>query len=150
MKGGKTIMSKFSRFMKQNKVVRENTTFPATKSLVDENGEPLLWTIRPMTTKENEDIRESCMIDVPVTGKPNVFRPKLATSKYISKMICACVVEPNMFDAELQDSYDVKTPEELLMAMIDDPGEYQALTVFVQNFNGFNTSLEDKVEEAKN
>ena len=143
-------MSKFSRFMKHNKIVRENTIFPATKSLVDENGDPLQWVIKPMTTKENEELRDSCMIEIPIPGKPNTYRPKLVTSKYIAKMICACVVEPNLHDAELQDSYGVMTPEELLMAMVDDPGEYQAFTVFVQNFNGFNTTLEDKVEEAKN
>ena len=36
-------MSNFSRFMKTNKIVKENTTFPATKSLVDEQGNPLEW-----------------------------------------------------------------------------------------------------------
>ena len=136
--------------MKNNKIAKENTTFPATKSLVDENGEPLLWTIKPLTTSENEKIRDDCMIDVPVTGKPNLFRPKLNTSKYIAKMVCACVVEPNLYDKTLQDSYGVMTPEELLKEMIDDPGEYQAFASFIQDFNGFNTTLEDKVEEAKN
>jgi hypothetical protein len=34
--------------------------------------------------------------------------------------------------------------------MIDDPGEYNAFAAFIQNFNGFNETLEDKVEEAKN
>lgn len=143
-------MSNFSRFMKANKIVKENTTYPATKSLVDENGNPLLWTIKPLTTAENEDIRESCMMDVPVTGKPNMYRPKLNTSKYIIKMTAASIVEPNLFNAELQDSYGVKTPEDLLKEMIDDPGEFNDLVAFVQNFNGFNTTLEDKVEEAKN
>ena len=143
-------MSNFSRFMKSNKITKENTTFPATKSLVDEKGEPLQWVIKPLTTNENEKIRDDCMVDVPVTGKPNMFRPKLNTSKYIAKMLCACIVEPNLYDKELQDSYDVMTPEELLKEMIDDPGEYQAFVGFVQDFNGFNTTLEDKVEEAKN
>lgn len=143
-------MSNFSRFLKQNKIKKENATFPATKSLVDENGEPLLWTVRPLTTKENDEIRDECMIEVPVKGKPNVYRPKLNTSKYIAKMVCACVVDPNLYDKELQDSYGVMTPEDLLREMIDDPGEYQDFVTFVQNFTGFNTTLEDKVEEAKN
>ena len=143
-------MSNFNRFMKKNKITKENTTFPATKSLVDENGNPLEWVIKPLTTKENDNIRDECMIDVPVKGKPNVYRPKLNTSKYIAKMMCACIVEPNLYDKELQDSYGVMTPDELLKEMIDDPGEYQALAAFVQEFNGFNTTLEDKVEEAKN
>ena len=143
-------MSNFSRFMKSNKIMKENTTFAATKSLTDENGEPLKWTIKPLTTSENENIRESCMIDVPVTGKPNMFRPKLNTAKYIAKMAAASVVEPNLYDKELQDSYGVMTPEDLLREMIDDPGEYNDFVAFIQDFNGFNTTLADKVEEAKN
>ena len=143
-------MSNFSRFMKQNKIVKENTTYAATKSLLDEEGQPLLWTIKPLNTKENDDIRDDCMREVQVPGKPNLFRPKLDTSKYIAKMICACVVEPNLYDKELQDSYGVMTPEDLLKEMIDDPGEYQDFASFIQEFNGFNSTLEDKVEEAKN
>ena len=143
-------MSNFSRFMKKNKIAKENKTYAATKSLVDENGNPLLWTIRALTTKENDAIRDECMIEVPVTGKPNVFRGKLLTSKYIAKMLCACIVEPNLYDKELQDSYGVMTPDDLLKEMIDDPGEYNDLVTFVQNFNGFDTTLEEKVEEAKN
>ena len=143
-------MSKFSRFMKQNKIKKENTTFAPTKSLLDENGEPIEFIIKPLTTKENEDIREACTVDIPVTGKPNIFRPKLNTSKYLAKMLCSCIIEPDLFDKELQDSYGVMTPEDLIKEMIDDPGEYQDFVTFIQNFNGFNVSLEDKVDNAKN
>ena len=143
-------MSKFSRFMKQNKIKKENTTFAPTKSLLDENGEPIKFKIKPLTTKENDDIRDVCTIDVPVIGKPNMFRPKLNTAKYLSKMLCSCIIEPDLFDKELQDSYGVMTPEDLIKEMIDDPGEYQDFVVFVQDFNGFNVTLENKVDDAKN
>lgn len=143
-------MSKFSRFMKANKAVKENGFYPATTSLCDEKGAPLEWEFKHISSKENEEIRESCTIDVPVTGKPNMYRPKLKSGAYICKMIAASVVVPDLFDAELQDSYGVKTPEDLLMAMVDDPGEYNDLAAFVQKFQGFNVSFEDKVDEAKN
>lgn len=143
-------MSKFAKFMKANKIVKENEFYPATKSLCDEKGDALKWEFRHMTSKENENIRESCMIEVPVAGKPNMFRPKLKTGDYIRKMIATSVVMPDLFDADLQDSYGVKTPEDLLMAMVDDPGEYNDLAAFVQKFQGFNVSFEDKVDEAKN
>ena len=65
-------------------------------------------------------------------------------------MICESIVYPDMYDAELQDSYGVKTPEDLLYAMVDDPGEFQELALWVQKFNGFDETLNDKVEEAKN
>lgn len=143
-------MSKFAKFMKANKVVKENVAHPITKSLCDEKGNPLEWEFRHITSKENEELREECTLDVPVKGKPNMFRQKLNSSLYIRKMIAASVVVPDLYDAELQDSYGVKTPEELLMAMVDDPGEYNELSIFVQKFQGFNVSFEDKVEEAKN
>lgn len=143
-------MSKFSKFMKANKAIKENELHPVTASLCDENGNPLDWEFRHITSKENEAIRESCMIEVPVQGKPNMFRPKLKSSLYIQRMIAASVVMPDLYDAELQDSYGVKTPEDLLMAMVDDPGEYNDLAAFVQKFQGFDVSFEDKVNEAKN
>ena len=142
-------MSKFIQFMKQNKIQKENTTYPATKSLVNEEGEPLLWIIKPMSTRENDAIRDDCTKEVQVTGKPNLFRPKLNTSKYVASMICASVLEPNLNDKELQDSYAVMTAEELLKEMVSDPGEYSDFASFVQGFNGF-TTMDDKVEAAKN
>lgn len=143
-------MSKFARFMKANKVEKKNEMHPVTRSLCDENGAPLEWEFRHITSKENEDIRESCMTEVPVPGKSNQFRPRIKSSLYVQKMIAASVVCPDLYDAELQDSYGVKTPEDLLLALVDDPSEYNDLAVFVQKFNGFNVSLNEKVEEAKN
>lgn len=143
-------MSKFAKFMKANKAIKENGFYPATKTLCDEKGNPLNWEFKHITSKENEEIRESCTVDIPVTGKPNMYRPKLKVSRYIQKMIAASVVVPDLFDSELQDSYGVKTPEDLLMAMVDDPGEYNDLAAFIQKFQGFDVSFEDKVDEAKN
>lgn len=143
-------MANFAQFMKQNKIVKENITYAATKSLLDENGQPVLWTLRPISSKENTELRESCMQEVPIKGKPNMFRQKMNTGDYIAKLLVASCVEPNLYNADLQDSYGVNLPEDLLFAMVDDPGEYDALVAFVQKFNGFNVSMEDKVEEAKN
>ena len=142
-------MSDLTRFLKKNKKVKENTTFPVTKSLTDDNGKPLLWLIRPVSTSENDALRDECMIDVQIPGKPGMYRPKLQSSKYISKLLATSVVEPNLHDKDLQDSYGAMTPEELLKEMVDDPGEYGDFTAFVQKFNGF-TNMEDKVNEAKN
>ena len=143
-------MSKFSKFMKANKTEKKNEMYAATKSLCDENGKPLEWEFRHITSKENESLRDDCTIDIPITGKPNMFRPKVQSGKYIQKMITAFVVMPDLYDAELQDSYGVNTPEDLLLAMVDDPGEYNELAAFVQGFQGFNVSFNDKIDEAKN
>lgn len=143
-------MSKFSKFMKVNKIEKKNGRYAPTKSLCDENGKPLEWEFRHITSKENDEIRDECTIEIPVTGKPNMFRPKVQSSKYMKKMVVASVVMPDLYDKELQDSYGVMEPEDLLLAMVDDPGEYNDLLAFVQKFQGFDVSFHDKVEKAKN
>jgi hypothetical protein len=143
-------MSDLRLFLKSNKKVKENTKYAATKSLCDKDGKPLEWTIKPLTTTESELIRDDCTVEVPVTGKPGVYRTKLLTSKYMASLIIKSVIEPDLNSSELQDSYGVKNPRDLIMAMIDDPGEYNAFAEFINEFNGFNESIEDKVDEAKN
>ena len=143
-------MSQFTKFMKANEKVRENGFYAPTKSLCDEDGKPLEWEFRHITSGENESIREECTIEVQVKGKPNLYRPRVQTGKYIRKMIVESVVVPDLLDRELQNSYGVERAEDLLLAMVDDPGEYNDLAAFVQKFQGFDTSFEDKVNEAKN
>ena len=143
-------MSNFSRFMKQNKIAKKNENFAPTNSLTDENGNALEWEFTHITSKQNEDLRESNTYDVPIKGKPNMFRGKLNTSNYLADMIVASTVSPDLYNKELQDSYGVKTPNDLLFALVDDPGEYSDLCRWIQQFQGFTETLDDKVEEAKN
>ena len=143
-------MSKFSLFMKANKTVKENGKYAPTKSLANTEGKPLEWEFKHISSKENEDLRDSCTFEVQVKGKPNLFRPKLDSSKYLSKMIVASTVFPDLYDKELQDSYGVMTPEDLVFAIVDDPGEYNSLGEWLQEFHGFTRTLDEKVDEAKN
>ena len=139
----------FERFMKKNKAVKENTFYPATASLCDENGKPLEWEIRALTTEETEAIREKNTLEIPVPGKPGMYRQKI-TENYVPSLICAAVVSPNLYDAELQDSYGVKTPQELIIEMIDNPDEYAKMLQFVQSYSGIKSTMDEEISEAKN
>lgn len=143
-------MGDLSRFLKKNKVAKANLKIVATRSLVDEVGKPLLWEVRPLTTKEDNSIRDECTMDIPVTGKPGLYRQKLNTNKYLAKMATSSIVYPNLNDKELQDSYGVMGAEQLLLEMIDDPGEYNEFMGRLQQFHGFTESFQEKVDEAKN
>jgi len=143
-------MGNFAQFMKQNKVTRNNVTYAATKSICDEEGKPVLWEIRPISSRENSELRDSCMKDIPIPDTPGAFRQRIDSIEYVSKLLVASCVTPDLYDAELQDSYGVTKPEDLLFALIDEPGEYDNFATFVQKYNGFTTPLEKKVDEAKN
>lgn len=142
-------MSNLSLFLKGNKKVKENEKHVATTSICDEKGVPVPWEFRHVTSKESMRIREKCTVEMPVKGKPNVYRPKLDTDKYVEQLICKAAVFPNLNDAALQDSYGVKTLEDLLYCLVDEPGEYIDLCAWIQEFLGFE-STQEKVDKAKN
>ena len=142
-------MSEFTRFLKKNKATVKNERYAPTKSLTDESGKPLEFEFRHISSKENDNLQDACTVDVQVKGKPNLTKPRLDTTGYLAKMIAESVVYPDLYSTELQDSYGVKTPVDLLYAMVDNPGEYQELCVWIQKFQGFQAGISEKVEEAK-
>lgn len=135
-------------FLKKNKRVRGNVEYAVSKDFVDEGGLPAKWVLRAISTAENERIREDCTREVQEKG--GGYRARVDTGAYMAKLAAACVVEPNLYDAALQDSYGVKTPEALLKEMVDSPGEYAELMRFISKLNGFDGELGEEVDQAKN
>lgn len=136
-----------SKFLKTNKKVKENTTY--TLDFFEGEEKPVLI-IRPLTTKENNALIEACTYEKQVTGKPDQYTTKMNRMKYVAMMAAAAVVEPDLYDAELQDSYGVSKPEDLIQEMFDDPGEWNKFIEFINRFNGFDKSINEDIEEAKN
>ncbi len=143
-------MSNLSVFLKKNKKERANTFYAASKSFVGEDGKPIQWEIKPLTTVEDERIREECTREIPVEGRKGLFRQKIDANAYMVKQMVAAIVFPNLYDAALQDSYGVKTPEALLKEMVDNPSEFIDLSNFIREYSGFDKDMESEVEEAKN
>lgn len=145
-------MSNISLFLKSNKKPKENTFYPATESLCDEDGKPLEWEIRPVSTKEHNAIQSDSMKEVPLPGKQGKrgkTESKLDQVEYLRKLVAASVVYPDLLSAELQDSYGVKKPEELVQEMVSEAGEWNRFAEFISDFNGF-APLDEKVDAAKN
>ena len=134
-------------FLKQNKIKKENRFFKATKSIVDDKGEPIEWEIRAISTRENEKLRESC-----TTQRKNKYGQVQTTvddNLYLAKLIANSVVFPDLNNKELQDSYGVMTPEDLLREILDNPAEYNALGNFIQdNLQG--VDINEQIKIAKN
>lgn len=136
-------------FLKQNAVQAENIKFVASERFVDANNKPIEWEIRAITSKEDEDLRKNSMHKVPTPGKRNQFTQEIDTNKYMGLLAAACTAFPNLNDANLQDSYGVMSNDELLKAMLL-PGEFADYLIKVQEICGFDKSMQDLVEEAKN
>ena len=139
-----------SAFLAENAVPVENIKFVASKRFLGEDGNPIPWEIKTITGTEDEALRKSCAKRVPVPGKKNQYQKETDYDLYLGKLAVACTVFPNLNDKELQDSYGVMGAEQLIVEMLDDPGEYNAFMGQLQEYHGFDRTMQEKVDEAKN
>lgn len=141
-------MSNFAAFMAGSAIKNETVKYVASKRFTDK-GKPIEWEIKSIDSDLDEAIRKECTKRIPIQGKRGQYNQETDTDKYLAKMCAACTVYPNLNDAELQDSYGVKTPDALLKKMLK-PGEYTEYKTKVMEVNGYDMSMEDQVDEAKN
>ena len=140
-------MSEFSVFMAGNAKV-ETVKYTASNRFIAK-GKPVEWEIKAISSDLDEVLRKECTKRVPIPGKRGQYNQETDTDKYIGKMCVACTVYPNLNDAELQDSYGVKSADALLKKMLL-PGEYTEYKAKVMEVNGYDMSMEELVDEAKN
>lgn len=142
-------MSKsLSAFMRPNVAEIANAKIAPSPRFKGEDGKPLEWEIRCISADEYARIRSACIKQVPVPGKKNQFTQQIDTYAFQAKVAARCTVFPDLNDAELQDSWGVAKPEELLGAMLIG-GEFDDYVTEVFQVNGFKAE-NDLVDEAKN
>lgn len=140
-------MGGLSAFMAQNVIKQEHMRLAVSPRFM-EDGKPVEWEARALTTEEDEALRKKFTRHVQVTGKPGQFRDEFDANGYLAAMAAACTVYPDLNDAELQDSYGALGAEALLKKMLL-AGESTLYFAKLQELNGF-TSFEEQVDEAKN
>lgn len=123
-------------FFKENVEQLENVMYVASERIKDENGNPVEWELRHIPNKVMNDIKKRAM-----NG-----------SDAIDEALVMCVhavVYPDLRDSDLQDSYEVKKPTDLLLELLTS-AELDQLELFVMSMNGYDEDLADKVKNAKN
>lgn len=142
-------MSGLEAFFAQNVEQVEEVERVVSTRFKDENGNPIKWKFKAITSERDAELRKECTKRVQVPGKKGVYTSEVDIERYSEKMAVETVVYPDLFNAKLQDSYGVKGAEALLRKMLL-PGEFAELIKIVQEVNGYDTSMDDLVEEAKN
>lgn len=142
-------MGNLSAFLSQNAVKVDNVKHAVSKRFLDKEGKSIEWEIQCVDSAEDEVLKKECTKRVPIPGRRGQYTQETDYNLYLGKLAAKCTVFPNLDDAELQDSYKVMGADKLLKTMLT-PGEYTDYLVKVQEVNGFEITLEDAVEEAKN
>ena len=134
-------------FLRQNAVLPQNEEVEVTQRFKDENGSPIKFEIKPISNELDDELRKQNTRQV--KRAKGVYVPELDNQGYLADMTIIAVVYPDLNDKELQDSWGVMDAKELINAMLL-PGEYNVLLQAIQQLNGWDLSLDDIKEEAKN
>ncbi|MBB6733185.1 phage tail assembly chaperone [Cohnella zeiphila] len=140
-------MSDLSAFFAENAAGDVTETLVVSERFQDRDGHPVPWKLRSITAAEDEECRKAATRRV--KGKGGQYTTETSTEEYLAKMAVACVVFPNLKDAELQKSYGVLGAENLLRKMLR-AGEYVNLIQKVQEINGYDKDMNELVDEVKN
>jgi hypothetical protein len=132
-------MKSLKAFLNPTKV--ENQKIVISKRFLEE-GKPIEWEIKPITSEENEYLLRKYMKK---DKKGNETFDKLA---YMNEMVASCVVYPDLLNADLQKHYGAIGATSLLNKMLL-VGEFAVLSQAVQEISGLETE-NDLIEEAKN
>lgn len=103
-------------YYKQNRKEIKNKKIVISERLVDKQGNVVVWEIRPLSQKENENILKKCRV-MKEEGKQNLYEVMVLVES---------VVFPDLSNVELQNKYHVIGKEALLLEMLT-AGEYEKL-----------------------
>lgn len=133
-------------FMKDHAILPQEVEYIASKRFRDEAGKPVAWKLRPVDSSQSEQLRSACM----KKGKEKTaVVPEVDTALYISRLLVACTIYPNLHDKALQDSYGAMCAEDLLRKMLL-PGEYDNYNAKVAEICGFDENMDELVNTVKN
>lgn len=141
-------MSELSCFLAGNVKKAENIKIAVSDRFVDGDGSPVKWEFKPLTAEEDEEIRRRYTKRVQITGKKNQFTNDFDGNGYLTAMVAARTVYPDLNNAELQNSYGVMGAEKLLNKMLYKD-EFDRLTEKLMAASETET-MDELVDEAKN
>ena len=141
-------MSNLSAFMQPNVEQVKNHKYAASPRIRGEDGKPVEWEIRCISADEYARIRSGCVRQVPVPGKKGQYTQQLDTYSFQAKGCARCTAYPDLDNAELQNSWGVAKPEELIGKLLIG-GEFDDYVTEVFQHNGFKTD-DELVDDAKN
>lgn len=118
-----------------------------TKLYLNDEGEPIPFKFRAISTPEIDVIRADCTT-VKVTKGQRI--EKFDKDRFACRVAIETTIFPNFKNAELMKSYDCVDPVDTAKAVLNLAGEYTEWIQTCFRLNGFDDSFEELVSEAKN
>lgn len=140
-------------FYKENKQPQTQAQFVVSEKFVDpKTGKPIPWTIREISAEEDQALKDK-YTEITTDRRTGVRNEYFDQNNYIIGIATLGVVEPELDDRGLLESYNVKRPDKLLQRMLS-AGQIQKLALKVIELSGLddidtNSEFDLEYAEAK-
>lgn len=111
-----------------------------------ENGQPVPFVIKPLSQEDNKQLIKKFTKKEKKNGQ---ITESFDRTGYMTAMVAAAVVFPDLRNAELQQAYGVLGEDKLIQKMLL-MGEFATLSQEVQKLSGLDEDINEDIEEAKN
>lgn len=140
-------MSLLKDFLLENaNVTTDAVEVPVSKRFTDAKGNLMKFKVRPVTGDEFSDYQKKST-KVEMQGKKKVAT--MDSKVFNNLVIINHCIDPDFKDVEFIKQLNVQTPEQALQKTLL-AGEIVELASRISDISGFDTDINDEIEEAKN
>lgn len=137
-----------SYFMPSKVEIMEETKAIISTRFKDENGKPIPFIFKPISTKRVDQLEE--LHRKPVMRNGRKVGEEVDYSRFIAHVAVESTVYPNFRAPELRKAYKSEDPIEIAKKVLNIAGEYANWIAKASQVNGFDEDIEELEEEVKN
>lgn len=121
-----------------------------SKRFKNKKGELIPFRFKPITTTRIDELEKLHTVPIYSGSRRRKTGEKVDQSRFIAHIAVESTIYPNFKSAELRKAYGEQDPIEIAKKMLHVGGEYSEWLQVANEINGFDDSLEDLEETAKN
>jgi hypothetical protein len=137
-----------SYFMPGNAQVTEEVTAPISRRFKDKDGNVIPFIFKPITTDRVDELEK--LHTKPVIKGNKKVGEKVDNARFMAHIAVESTIYPNFKAVELRKAYKSEDPIEIAKQVLNVAGEYSNWIAKAAEVNGFDDSIEDLEEAAKN
>ncbi|MGJ9460121.1 phage tail assembly chaperone [Oceanobacillus sp. CF4.6] len=137
-----------SFFMPDKVEVTEIVEAPISKRFKDKNGKIIPFKFKTITTERVDELEK--LHTLPVIKKNKKVGERVDQAQFIAHIAIDSTIYPNFKAQEMRKAYKSEDPIEIAKKVLNVAGEYSNWIAKASEVNGFDDSVEDLEEAAKN
>lgn len=144
------VVDDLSFFFPENVEEVEEIVRPVSRRFKDKKGKVVPFRFKPIATKRIDELEKLSTEPIYAGTRRKKVGERVNQARFMAHIAVESTVFPNFKSAELRKAYGEQDPIEIAKKMLHVGGEYAEWLHIANEINGYDDTLEDLEEAAKN